>query len=281
MAYGFIPETRNLIRALAASAFTVSSGPSDSTRAYLNDKRIDKQYALISTTTGITIDIDLGSAQAVDTAAILNHNFQSVGAGTKSISVTGADNSGFSVNAVVCATATLDTTTSRPKDTCASWASVTRRYWRFTFSWTGGGSAALNIGELVLGAATTLSRGEQDGSGETERVRAPTVELSNGGSRGIFIAGPVLTRNLIFSDFSEAQRDTLRTMWRDCRGPVVPVLWCESWAATATTATPSAAQQQCLYGHLEMPDFAWRWSDWQLVKPPDLIIRSQGREVGA
>ena len=70
-----------------------------------------------------------------------------------------------------------------------------------------------------MGVATTLSRGGQDGSGETERVRAPTVELSNGGTRGIFLAGPVLQNSLIFSDFTPTQLATLRTLWRDCKGP--------------------------------------------------------------
>ncbi len=281
MTYAFIPETRNLVRSLAASAFTPSPGPSDATRSRLNDKRIDKPFVMVSTTTGITLAIDLGSAASPDTAALLNHNFASVGAGTRSITVEGADDALFSVNLVACAAATLDSTTSRPKDTCFSWAPVSKRYWRFIFAWTGGGSAAISVGEVVLGVATSLSRGELDGSGETERLRAPTVELSNGASRAIFLAGPVLERSLVFADFTEAQRDTLRTMWRDCLGPVVPVLWCESWAQTATMAVISSAAQKCLYGHLQMPEFGWRWSDWQLVKPPDMIIRSQGREVGA
>lgn len=281
MAYGFLLETRNLVRALATSAFTASPGPSDATRSRLNDKRIDKPFVMASTTTGITLAVDLGSAASPDTAALLNHNFASVGAGSRSITVEGADDALFSVNLVACAVATLDSTTSRPKDTCFSWAPVSRRYWRFIFAWTGGGSAAISVGEIVLGVATSISRGELDGSGETERDMSPVVELANGGTSALFLAGPVLERSLVFADFTEAQMATLRTMWRDCKGPVVPVLWCESWAQTATMAVISAAAQKCLYGHLQMPEFGWRWSDFALVKPPDLIIRSMGREMGA
>ena len=277
MAYAFVPETRNLIRSLAAAAFTASPGPNDSTRSRLNDKRLDRTYLMVSAASGLTLDVDLGSAQAVDTVALLNHNVASTGT-TPGIIVTGADNALFSIGAVSPGSINL-ASTSRPKDTCFSFsASLTKRYWRFQFTWGGGGSYAISIGELVIGVATTLTRGELDGSGETETVRAPMVELSNGGSRGIFLAGPVLQRSLIFQDFSETERDILRTMWRDCRGPVIPLLWCDDYAATTT---PTAAQQKCLYGHLEMPSFGWRWSDWQLVKPPDIVIRSQGREVGA
>lgn len=281
MAYAYVLETSNLLRGLASTGFTVSSGPSDSTRAYLNDKRADKRYDLTSAATGITISVDLGSAMSPDTAAVINHNFQSVGAGTKVIAVVAADDAAFTVNAVTMATATLDASSPRPRDTCLSWAPTAKRYWRFSFAWTGGGNAALSIGELLLGVGTSLSRGEQDGSGETETVRAPVVELANGGTRGIFIAGPVLERSLVFSDFTEAQRDILRTMWRNARGPTVPLLWCESWTQGVVTATISEAAQRCIWGHLEMPSFGWRWSDWALVKPPDLVIRAQGREVGA
>lgn len=277
MSFAFIPETRNLIRALAASAFTASPGPSDSTRSRLNDKRIDATFDMTPATTGLTLDVDLGSAQSIDTVAVLNHNLASIGS-SQTIVVTGADNAAFSVNAVSPGTINL-ASTSRPKDSCFSFsAAVSRRYWRFQFTWSGGGSHSVAVGELVMGVATTLTRGELDGSGETERIRAPMVELSNGGQRGVYIGGPVLERGILFADFTEAQRDTLRTLWRDCLGPVIPVLWCDDYAATTT---PTAAQQKCLYGHLQMPEFGWRWSDWQLVKPPDMIIRSQAREVGA
>lgn len=277
MSFAFIPETRNLIRALAASAFTASPGPSDSTRSRLNDKRIDATFDMTPATTGLTLDVDLGSAQSIDTVAVLNHNLASIGS-SQTIVVTGADNAAFSVNAVSPGTINL-ASTSRPKDSCFSFSvAVSRRYWRFQFTWSGGGSHSVTVGELVMGVATTLTRGELDGSGETERIRAPMVELSNGGQRGVYIGGPVLERSILFADFTETQRDTLRTLWRDCKGPAVPVLWCDDYAATTT---PTAAQQKCLYGHLQMPEFGWRWSDYALVKPPDMIIRSQAREVGA
>jgi hypothetical protein len=276
MAYGFIPETRNLIRSLAATAFTASPGPADSTRSRLNDKRLDRPYVMNSAVSAVSLVVDLGSAQQVNTAAVLNHNLAAQN--SANIAVAYADDAGFTTGVGTAATMTPATTYARPKDSACAFNAVTKRYWRFTFAWAGGASVAISIGELVLGVATTLSRGELDGSGETESVRAPTVELSNGGTRGIFLAGPVLTRSLVFSDFTTAERDILRTMWRDCRGPVVPLLWCENWTQTST---PSESQQQCLYGHLQMPEFGWRWSDWQYTKPPDIIIRSQGREVGA
>lgn len=277
MPYGFIPATRNRAEGLAASQFTSSSGPADATRSRLNDRRIDRQFAFTSATSGVTLRVDLITAQAVDTAAVINHNLLTIGSGTRSIEVRGADDAAFTVGVVGPFTSTLVGTGPRAKDTCAAFASATKRYWRFTFVWGGGGSGVLRIGEVVLGTATTLARGELDGSGEDERIRAPMVELANGGTRGIYLAGPVLVRSLVFSDFSETENGILRTLWRDCRGPAIPLLWCDDWRQ----GTFGEAQQRCLYGHLEMPTYSWRWSDFSLVKPPDFVIRSQGREVGA
>ena len=276
MAYGFIPETRNLVRGLAASAFTASPGPADATRSRLNDKRLDRTYLMVPAVSAVTLIVDLGSAQQVNTAAVLNHNVAALPG--CSIQLMYADDAGFTTGVGIAATMTPSAKDARTKDSACAFNAVTKRYWRFTFAWSGGSSVAISIGEVVLGVATTLSRGGQDGSGETEQVRAPTVELANGGTRGIFLAGPVLQNSLVFSDFTPSQLATLRTLWRDCKGPAVPLLWCDDWVQTSA---PSESQQQCIYGHLEMPDFAWRWSDWQLVKPPDMIIRSQGREVGA
>ena len=279
--YGFIPETRNLIRALAATSFTVSAGPSDTTRARFNDKRIDKTFISTAAASPLNITIDLGSAQTIDTAAVLNHNLLlcGVGASGRIITITGATDAAISAGVVgPYSAADLLSTFARTKDVCIGFPSASKRYWRFSFSWPGGGTAQVAIGELFLGAATTLSRGEVDGSGETERIRAPSVELANGGSRAIYLAGPVLERSLVFEDFTEAQNATLRTLWRDCRGPAVPLLWCDDWSSAGTQTESNG---RCLYGHLEMPEFAWRWSEYLLVKPPNLVIRSQGREVGA
>jgi hypothetical protein len=277
MPYGFIPATRNRAGGLAASQFTASSGPSNDTRTRLNDRRLDRQFIFTSASSGVTLTVDLTVAQAIDTAAVVNHNLLTIGSGTRSIEVRGADDSGFTTGVVGPFASTLTGTGPRAKDTCAAFTQATKRYWRFTFVWGGGGSGVLRVGEVVLGAATTLSRGELDGSGDDERVRAPTVELANGGVRGIFLAGPVLTRSLIFAEFTEAENAILRTLWRDCRGPAIPLLWCDDWRQGVF----GEAQQRCLYGHLEMPAYSWRWQDFSIVKPPDFVIRSQGREVGA
>lgn len=281
MAYGFIPETGNSLRSLAASAFIVSSGPSDATRSRLNDKRMDRPYSCSSATSPITITVDLGASQVPNTAAVLNHNLAFIGAGPRALTVSAADDAAFTIGVVSCATAALDASTSRPKDTCLSWAPVAKRYWRFGFSWTGGGAALLKVGELFLGVATVLTRGELDGSGETERDAAPIVQLANGGTAAIYLAGPVLERSLLFADFTEAQNATLRQLWRDCRGPVIPLLWCEDFVTPATPAFPTAAQQKCVYGHLQMQEYEWTWAEWQNIKPPGFVIRSQGRETGA
>lgn len=278
MAYGYVTERQNLARSLAASAFTVSPGPNDSTRARLNDKRMDKLFSCTASTPGVTIVVDLGSAQAVDTVAILNHNLASFSS-AQSIIVQAADNAAITVGVVTCGTITLSATATRPKDSCMSFASTTKRYWQFEFDWASG-SNVLTIGELVLGVATTLSRGEIDGSGESDRISAPQVKLANGGLSAITLTGPVLERRLVFDDFSPTEMLFLRTLRRAAAGSV-PLLWCDDWTAAALPAAPTESQQRCLWGNVTEPDYDETYTNYRLSRPNVLTLLSQGREVGA
>lgn len=276
MAYGYVPQTRNHISGLTATLFTVSAGPANSTRLFFGDGWMDRQYIFNASSSAVFVTVDLGVARTVDTVAVLNHNLASLGS-SRTIAVRGADDSAMTVNVVGPYTASVLSTSTRAKDTCIAFASALRRYWRFTFDW-GAVSGILRVGELVAGQATTLTRGELDGSGESELYRVPTVQLANGGERGIGLAGPILERRLRFDDFSPTEMGFMRTLMRDVRGPATPVLWCEDWVANGA---PTEAQQKCLFGTVSSADYVETFTNWRLSRPNELVLRSLGREVGA
>lgn len=278
----FAYATTNVASALAASAFTPTSGPSDATRSYLNDGRMDKQYAFTAGTSA-TIAVDFGSAVALSGWGILNHNLASIDlAADCSVTVQSADNSGFSVNLATNKQATQPNLTApRSKDMVLQFAvSTSRRYWRIQFSWLT--SAVFKIGELFPYGSTavpTLTRGQIDGSGEVERYLTAEAELQTGETRSTFFGGPVREKRLRSQDLATTEADELRTLWRATRGPVTPFLWIESYEAVATAA--AVAEQDCIFGRLMLPEFAWSWSDYARQQPPELVIRSLGREVGS
>lgn len=277
MAYGYITEKQNLARSLAAAAFTSSSGPADATRSRLNDKWMDRLYSMNVAASGVSLSVDLGSAQQVNTIGLLNHTLALIGAGPRTITVQAADDSIFSTGLVTPATITLSATTSRPRDTVVAFGAVTKRYWRFVFAWAGGGSAGIAVGEVVMGVATTLTRGELDGSGESDRIYAPQVKLANGGVTAITLTGPVLERRLKFVDFNPTEMAFLRTLRRAVAGSV-PLLWCDDWVQTSA---PSESQQKGLWGHVVEADYDETYTNWRLSTPNDLVLLSQGRETGA
>lgn len=281
----FAYATTNALSALSASAFTPGSGPSDATRAYLNDGRMDRQYVFTAAASSNTLVIDMGSATTLRGLAILNHNLVDSVA-PRTIKIEAADDAAITINAVTAkgtTTVTDDGSDTNPtnKDTVLQFAAVTKRYWRLTFAWDSG-SFALKIGELFAYASSTqLSRGQVDGSGETERmVVTNPVELQTGDTRFGFLGGPVRTKHLRSdSTLSTSERKELLTLWRLLRGPVTPFLWIESYEASASSAL--LPEQDCIFGRLALPDFAWTWSDYNLSQPPELVIRSLGRELGS
>jgi hypothetical protein len=92
--------------------------------------------------------IDFGAAVAIDFCVIENHNL-ATSHGSGNIYLQGADDSGFTTNAV---NAVTDLTTAvTPK--LFVFAAITRRYWRLYFDSTGNLGAKPEIGNLFLGAA--------------------------------------------------------------------------------------------------------------------------------
>lgn len=276
-AYAYAPS--NILSGLAASAFTWSAGANDATRAYLNDGWMDARYVNGSPAAG-TLDliIDLGSARALTGFAILNSNVAVQAAGSN-LTITGADDAGISVNVVVAkAASTLSSAAPFNKDHVLQFATVTKRFWRLRWV-TSATVTNFAIGELwAFNAQVQLSRKRVDGGGEGERILASKVDFYGGGSQAYRQGGPVRRKNLPFVDLSTSDRNELLTMWRAV-ALVTPYLWIESYEATALAA--AVAEQEVIFGILGLGDFQWTEVDFNLFNPPELVIESLGREIGA
>lgn len=268
----------NKVTGLSATAFTSSSGPSDSTRAALNDGRMDRIFTCTSASGGVTIVIDLGSALSIAGWAVLNSNIATA-SGTPTLRVRGADDSAITTNvASAKAASTLNTSAPKHKDHVLQFAATTRRYWELTWTWTG--NFALSIGELFAYATpTTLTRKAVYGSGEGEFYKLARVDLANGEPRAVLLNGPVRRLALKWKDHSASEIAELRTMWRATRGPVTPFLFIPSYEATATAA--AASEQEVIYGRLLAEAFDFTQPDYNLYEPPDLVVSSLGREAGS
>lgn len=275
----FAYATTNRLTGLTASAFSVTTGagPSGATELYLNDGRMDRQYTFTAGTTAETLQIDLGSALAVVGVAILNHNL--VALGSASVTITAADDSGFTTGVVTPkAATTLNTTEPKHKDHVLQFASVSKRYWRIAMSHAA--ATALKIGEVfLLAASTQLTRGMLDGSGESEEIISVGNRMMYGATKSTFFAGPIRSKQMKYQDFTEAQLLELRTLWAAVKGPVTPFLWIESYEAVSTAA--ASAQQDCIFGQIQDARFAWTFVDSLYRQPPGFDIVSLGREVGS
>lgn len=273
-AYG----TTNRATGLAASAFTVTTGagPTDSTRLYLNDGRVDLQYEFTSSN-AVTLQIDLGSAKTVSAWAVLNHNFNSLGGGTCKIDA--ADDTAWTTNVVaIKAASTFATTFPKEKDSVFQFASATKRVWRLTF--TNVTTGAVKIGEVFgVSATTQLSRGQTDGSGESGKFVRGVVEMANGGVRTVLFGGPIRRKTFRAQDYTESQKNELLTLWNATKGDVLRFLWIESYEATALAA--AATEQDCIFGRLLVPEFTWSWTDYNLTQPSELVIEAEPREWGS
>lgn len=266
--------TVNKTTGLGASAWTLTNGPADDTRLYLNDGRMDRQVVFTSAT-GANIHVDLGSAMEIRGFALLNHN---MGTFTSPIFSCEAGNSSNLVTDYILLTGASETvpqTAPAHRDFVVQFnTGVSRRYWRLNLSWTG--STVLRVGEVFLyGAPTVLTRGFTDGTGETEEFVTVPVQMRMGDVRTSFLAGPIRSKRLRAQDYSSANNAELLTMFRACRGGATPLLWINDYSPGSFTA----ARKDVMLGRIG-PEYSWAYSDYDLVQPPEIVIRSLGRAVG-
>lgn len=267
--------TANAASLLAASAFTGTGLTADDTRLRLIDGRMDKQVTFTAGTSPGVI-IDFGTAVTLRGIAVLNHNLADIGGGY--FTVFAADAIDMVTGLVTPKATTLaNSTAPKHRDTVLQFASVTKRYWNVYVSLNV--SNPLKIGELLpYVSATQLTRGYTDGSSEPEEILSVGAQMQFGEQRDVFMAGPMRHKRMRFQDYTSANNAELMTMWRATRGPVDPLLWIESYEATATAA--ANAQQDCIYGKLQLNTFEAPFTDYDLVQPPELLLRQKGRGIG-
>lgn len=268
--------TTNKLTALADAAFTWTPATTTN-RVYLHDGRMDKIFSVASTASTVNVVIDFGSATALTAIAILNSNIAQ--ATSPTITIAAADDAAITVNPVTPkATTTLNTTAPRQKDHVLQFASVSKRYWRITWAWTG--SFALTLGEIYACVTTALTRYTVFGHSEDEEYFGTEFQSDTGESRGHFIAGPYRTKVLPFEDLSESERDELLTLRRACNAGASPLLWCHQYEAVSTAA--AAAYQDVIWGRLRgNKNFPWNEFDYARFNVNALVLKSLAREVGA
>ena len=128
---------------VVATAFSTASG-------YSVDNAITLPVAKVHRNTGVGsseyIELDLGSAQAIKCAAVINHNLSS----TATITIKGG--------AAANPSTFTQTITWREFDAFVLFAATqTYRYWRFTFTDNDNTYGFIQVGYLLLGAHTTIS----------------------------------------------------------------------------------------------------------------------------
>ena len=270
----------NRLSGLAAGSFTWAPA-STTNRAYLNDARMDKQMLVsAAAASGLTLVIDLGSVQSLVGFALLNHN-AAVQKTDAAVRVRAADDAAITVNVVTAkAASTLySTTVPKNKDHVLQFASVTKRYWELTFTWTGT-VTNFSVGEIfAYSAATQLTRRSIYGSGESYEAIVTQVQMQYGETRGGFMGGPVRSLDLQWDDLTSSQRDELYAMHTASNFGATPFLWIPSYEAVATAA--AVTEQEVIYGRLQSQTFHWAEKDFQLYQPGGFSIRSLGREAGA
>lgn len=270
----------NLLEGLAAAAFTWSTGATTD-RSFLNDGRMDRRFIVgSSVASGVSLVIDMGSAVALAGFAVLNSNC-AVQKSDVALRIRAADDSGISTNVVTAkAASTLYSSTApRNKDHVLQFASVTKRYWELTWTWTGN-VTNFAIGELwAYSASVALSRRSIWGSAEGKKMFTGVAQFETGERRGVKLGGPQRVLDLRFSDLSDSERAELDVMWASAEGNVQPLLWIDSRETVATAA--ASDEQNCVFGRLEDDELVFGNPDHGRYDFPGFRLRSAGREAGA
>lgn len=272
----------NALAGLADAAFSWSGGLTTD-RDKLHDGRMDARYGAGNLSSGENVIIDMGSATSLIGFAVLNHSLAPLElANTPQILIEAADDAGISVNKVTpkALTSLYTSTTPRNKDHVLQFAAVSKRWWKLTWSWSGGGTAAINVGELfAYSAINLLSRRSVYGSGEQQSWLVQTLQMQYGAMRSQFLGGPLRSLDFQWSDLTSSQRDELQGMWANTNGGAKPLLWVMSYENVATAA--AVTEQECIFGRLTRPSYGWKESDFSLFQPDGLALTSEGREAGA
>lgn len=269
----------NALSGLAAANFTWSNGTT-ANRSFLNDGRMDKQMLIgASVASGVTLVVDLGSAQNLNGFAVLNSN-ECLQKSDAALRIRGADDAGISVNVVVAKNYSTLYSLTKPKnrDHVLQFSDLSKRYWELSWTWTGS-VTNWSLGEIfAFVPVTQLNRRSIYGSGEQQDMLVALSEGQYGETRGLYLAGPIRALHLNWADLDSTARDQLQAMWQQANGGAKPLLWINSYENGSAAA--AASEQECLFGRLTKPQFKWSETDFSLFTPDGFELRSLGREAG-
>lgn len=205
---------------LISSSATIT--PSSENSAYPKSNLYDKQAARVfrgTSLTSLTILVDIGSAQQADTVAIINHNLSA--SATLSLK---ADNSNPPTTVVA-------SPSYRLHDIWKGFTLTSTRYWLLTV--TDSNSAALEIGQLLLGRRVALPRNRQQGQGYKPAHKRATI--SDETYAGVFWNYHLFGReefNPSFRVFNDADLAVLRAWDAAVYGDLWPFLYIPDASAT-------------------------------------------------
>lgn len=193
----------------AASMITVDSENSVYPKSNLLDEKAAKRFLSTSTTT-LTIDIDLGSSQAFDHVFLVNHNFTS----SVSISIKADDSSP--------ATTEIATPAYRQYDIKAKFTAVTKRYIRIVITDTN--SEVLQFGNLFIKTPTAFPR--RYGWNENKGLQRGQIHLvTNRGVDYIYNLYGLEVRRYEFTPLTESEASQFKTLESTIRTKTTPFLF--------------------------------------------------------
>ena len=209
----------NLVSA-AATSVTITTGGQDATypKANLSDNILGKPFR--STALTIVIDVDFGSAKAVDLCAILNHN---VTAGATLIELKAGTTFPPTDNTI--------TIIQRAEGMYASFTQLSKRYWRLSITNTGNTEAFIQIGELILGAKTTLSQTYAYGWSR-QRRHENIIHETVGGTRHVFHRFKQWRYSLPFRALTAAQIAEVENIHENAKMSATPIVFVPDLADT-------------------------------------------------
>lgn len=160
----------------------------------------------------IDITIDFGSAQAISLIALINHNLSA----TATIAIAAGTTS---------AVGNYSTTISyRQYDAFGIIATQTYQYWRVRITDTANADGYLEVGYLLLGAATTLTQAFMYGWKQVDEYQ--NQELSS--EFGVPLINEMFYRmrfSFTFRNQTSARADAIRTIFKDVKRNVTPLFF--------------------------------------------------------
>jgi hypothetical protein len=266
----------NACAGLAAANYTWSNGYTTD-RDKLNDGRMDSKETIGAVSTGFNLIIDFGAAVALSGFAILNHN--AAVSQAVSLKVEADTSGGFGTAVTAKAASALNQTAPYNREHVLQFSSLSKRYWRLTWTWGGGGSINFSIGEVfAYSALNSMSRRTIYGSGESHRYIVEQVQMQYGEMRTLYKSGPIRELQFNYSDLNATARGEVEAMWTLSNGGMTPLLWVPSQeSGSVAAATP---EQECVLGRLTKSDFGWKEVDYSLFDPDGFSLLSLSRGVG-